>query len=196
VEVKAANILALLFGREEVSDDETVAVPGSVIGAVLQHTWDLLQGKAEGHFVYATQALLALSVSDANTRSMVAGGVLTLVGAVLSQGMEIAADRNAQSSYVVAAARAAVLMVLLNLALSDATVQRVVEHAEVRAGLVHAAADQLNLTHKAQSLLKQLNTRLKMVDGQGQRDQIERVHECAASARHVMISYCWYGARC
>jgi hypothetical protein len=47
VEVVAANILALLFGREE-GEDDTVAVPSSVIITVIESLTNTLQGKVVG----------------------------------------------------------------------------------------------------------------------------------------------------
>jgi hypothetical protein len=81
--------------------------------------------------------------------------------------------------------------VLLHLALSDKTVQSVVAHDHVRAGLLHAEADTANLTSKASALVGKVKVRLNMVDGKGQQEQIERVQAYGASQRHVMISYCW-----
>jgi hypothetical protein len=127
---------------------------------------------------------------------MVESGVLDLIGAVLSQGDEVAGGLHRTPTakyfpYSVKTTRESLLRVLLNLALSDKTVQSVAEDNGIKTGLVHAAADRTNLTSKTESLISQVQVRLKMVDGEGQLRQMKRVQEFSASSRHVMISYCW-----
>jgi len=90
VDVQAACMFALLFGREEVGDDETVQVSSDIIRDVIHNLQRGLKGDVLLSFQMGTNALLALSVSDANTKSMVDGGVLDLIGSVLNQGDEIA----------------------------------------------------------------------------------------------------------
>jgi hypothetical protein len=148
-------------------------------------------------FTRAIQSLCALSLSDANTASLVQYGVLDLIGDVLNQGAEIAAGMVAAAGgkvmfpYVVHQARESVLRVLLNLALSDKVVRTVVEHAGIRSGMVHAGTDQGNLNSAAALLLGKLRVRLKMLDANEQHGQGARGQAFAASQQHVMVSYCW-----
>jgi hypothetical protein len=119
-----------------------------------------------------------------------------LAAAVLNKGLEILPAKLTWSGkfcpYSVEQARFQMLRVLLNLALSDKTVQSVVGHAEIRTGLVHAEADRANLTTKAASVLEKIKIRLKSLDKVGQEAQIVRVQEFAATQeRHVMVSYSW-----
>jgi hypothetical protein len=137
------------------------------------------------------QALSALSLSDANTTSMVRCGVLDLIGDVLNKGAEIAAGMGAGFPFLINRAREAVLRVLLNLALSDKTVRSVIEHDGIRDGMVHAGTDRDNLTTTAASLLDKVRVRLKMLDANEQHEQGERGQALKGSHRHVMISYCW-----
>lgn len=98
VEVSAANILALLYGREEAAD--TLAMPPVVIKTVLASLWGAIHGTVQLVFSNGAGALYALSVSDANTQSMVDGGVLELVAEVLSKGAEIQGKKAIEQTWV------------------------------------------------------------------------------------------------
>ena len=116
VEVSAANILALLYGREEAADTLAstststssadpaasvgVLVPPVVIKTVLASLWGALHGTVLFVFSNGAGALYALSVSDANTQSMVDGGVLELVAEVLSKGAEIQRKKAIEQTWV------------------------------------------------------------------------------------------------
>jgi hypothetical protein len=92
MEVKAANALAFLFGREEVGDDDTIAVPPRVIATVIGVLKQIMAGEMDGYIQYAIKSILALSLSDANTKSMVEGGVLELIATVLTKGREVGVE--------------------------------------------------------------------------------------------------------
>jgi hypothetical protein len=53
-----------------------VAITPPVIKTIVTSLWGVIDGTLTGTFAHMAEALFALSVSDANTKNMVDGGVL------------------------------------------------------------------------------------------------------------------------
>ena len=116
---------------------------------------------------FAGIAYVAESYSDptlyyrnvtANTANLVAGGILDIIGLTLTQGEEVLKTRAVSNlRYNIAQAREACTAVLLNLALSPHSVDAVLAHEGVTAGIVTAAADAENLTERAKKRLEKIH---------------------------------------
>lgn len=211
--LKAANVIALLFGRAEEDDDRvTITMSASVIKAVVETLQEMLEGISQGNVTHQAEAVFAISISDANTKKLVESGVLTLITSTLRRDQDELDRRSSSSStaaatvndnsgqhwrvygtYNIKAAREAIIGILLNLALSIHTAKTVATHPGLEDALDHALRDTENLTPKAKKMIADIRFQLRMTDGSGVTDAIERVKEVELSteARHFMLSYCW-----
>lgn len=84
--VKATNAAAILFGREEKGSG--VTLPAGVTRALVKALEEMLEGKSQGNAINQAEALLAVSISDANTKEMADCGVLDIITNTLVRGQE------------------------------------------------------------------------------------------------------------
>lgn len=190
-DVRAAMALAMLFGHEE-SEPGANTVPKHVSEKLVEMLHGALAGLNASSPVNACEALMSLSVSDANTANLVSSGLLDVIAVVLTQGEEILATRDAMMRYDVTNAREAFAAVLLNLSLSTQSVDAVLAHVAVRGGIEHALADAANMTGLAKKRLGDTLLALKL-----SQETASPHHGSGpasgelAARRHVMISYSW-----
>ena len=197
LQLKAANVMAHLFGRLEAEsgdDAPSITVPNSVILDCVSLLRSMLDGSDNGNPVAQCDSLRAISISDANTPALVEGGILGCITLALTQGPDVVNQREGfHSSYNVPAAREACLALLLNLALSDKTTSAVLADAELKGAIEQALSDGANLTPKANKYIAEIKFQLSLAADSGLATERLKAAQAEASEddRHVMLSYCW-----
>lgn len=208
-------------GDADGDDGQDVTVPTTVIDSLLLMYREMLDGNNPGSPVNMANCLLPLSISDANTAVLVhslartglavdttdsASGysrekddgsrsckILDSITVALAQGKDVVSSRKTWFRYDVAMARESISEVLLNLSLSEKTVEAVEGHAELQSAIKNALTDEESLTPKTKKRLNNVLFRLEQRTEAGKKATLERVEAAAASSpsRHVMLSYCW-----
>jgi hypothetical protein len=119
--------------------------------------------------------------------------ILDSIALALSQGKDVVTSRKTWFRYDVAMARESISEVLLNLSLSEKTVDAVEGHTELQSAIKSALADEESLTPKTGRRLNDVLFRLEQRTEAGRKATLERVEAAAASSplRHIMLSYCW-----
>ena len=195
LELKAASLMAFLFGRQEAGDgaQASVTIPPAVIRSCVELCMLMLDGKNDGSIVAQCTALFEMSISDANTTVMVDAGVLDAFALAFSQGADVLGQRESLYGYDIPKAREACARVLLNLALSEKTVAAVAGHAALRSAIEAAAADGENLTQATTKMLKDVQFQLSLAgDAELAAERVKAAQAAtAADERHLMLSYCW-----
>jgi hypothetical protein len=161
LQVRAASILVLLFGKDELEiDGDTPAVPKEVTLSVISNLRSLVKGDARvmPNIIAESKALRTLSVSDANTGFMVEGGVLDLIAEVLTPAPEHIVKTPDILKHSVGVLREVCLQTLFNLALSEHTACAVASHVGIENGLEYLCTSdpEARLTVDATALLEKV----------------------------------------
>ena len=196
VELKAANVMAHLFGRVEAESGDgapSITVPNRVIHDCVGLLRKMLDGADNGNPKAQCDSLRAISISDANTPALIEADILGCIAVALTQGPDVVKQRHSFYHYDVPAAREACLALLLNLALSDKTTGAVLADAELKEAVERALSDGENLTPKAKKCITDIKFQLSLAaDGNLAADRLKAAQaEASADDRHVMLSYCW-----
>ena len=191
VSLRAAMALGCLFGTEEADDaDEgrSVTVPEQVVDRLVTMLFNILQGKDPSSPATCLDILHILSVSDANTNRLVMANVLDAIVLALTQGVDAMEDWAGVMKYPVSPCREGCASLLLNLALSDKTVEAVRAHSELQVAIQKALDDVKNLSAKTKQRLNDAAFRIKL---SVQPVQPQASPRKSTASQHIMLSYCW-----
>ena len=147
-----------------------------------------LQGKDPSSPATCLDILHILSVSDANTNRLVMANVLDAIVLALTQGVDAMEDWAGVMKYPVSPCREGCASLLLNLALSDKTVEAVRAHSELQVAIQKALDDVKNLSAKTKQRLNDAAFRIKL---SVQPVQPQASPRKSTASQHIMLSYCW-----
>lgn len=182
--LKAANVIALLFGRmesegrENNSDAVGVTMSMSVVKALVDTLDQMLNGTSQGNVTHQAEAILAISISDANTLNLMQSGIINLITKTLltsqqevdtrakNSGDFVVKGTTPYTTYNVTAAREVILGILLNLTLSAPTASAILNfESELEVALENVLADGDSLTPKARELVECVRFEFSVMDG-------------------------------
>lgn len=188
---KAYSMLALLYGRAEDGEANAPVIPPRVAEEMVKQLANMVGCADNGNVADQITGLVALSISDKNTRTLVDAGVIEVAIKILTQGQDEVDAFFYPFQYPVATARELASWLVMNLALSTHTAESVAKHEGLTAAIKQAMGDEELLSKKTKQRLQDCLFQFEMTVGSGKEAAAERAAAVEADTKHLMLSYCW-----
>lgn len=186
---KAYSMLSLLYGRTEGDEANAPVIPAVVAEEMVKQLANMVGCADNGNVADQITALVALSISDKNTQTLIDAGVIDVIIKILTQGQEAVDAFFYPFQYPVKTARELTAWLVQNLSLSAQTAKTVAEHKELTTAIKQAMGEKDLLSKKAKQRLEDALFQFDMEVGNGKEAATERAAAVEGDTKHLMLSY-------